>query len=183
MRHDRRVWRLIVPPSRLPCRAGRSNSTRPMNRKRLLIFGVGLLVLLAILGFVMHRRGNHDVTYRYGTVERGNVQQTVSATGTLNAVKTVQVGTQVSGQVAAEFADFNDQVKKGQLLARIDPTLQEQAVRDAQAGLARAQAQLIQARAEYNRNKPLADQKFISASEFGTIQVNLSTAEAGVRSA
>jgi HlyD family secretion protein len=154
-----------------------------MNRKRLVIAGAGLLAVLLIIWFVVSRNGNGDVTYRFATIERGNIQQTVSATGTLNAVKTVQVGTQVSGQVAAEFADFNDHVKKGQLLARIDPTLQQQAVRDAQAQLARAQAQLIQARAEYNRNAELARQKFISASEFGTIQVNLAVAQTGVRSA
>jgi len=154
-----------------------------MNRKRLLIAGGAALAIVAIVWLIAARNGDDDVVYRFATVERGNIQQTVSATGTLNAVKTVQVGTQVSGQVAAEFADFNDHVKKGQLLARIDPTLQQQAVRDAEAQLAKAQSQLIQARAEYNRNAELAREKFISASEFGTIQVNLSVAQAGVRSA
>jgi HlyD family secretion protein len=154
-----------------------------MNRKRLLIAGIGVLALLVIAWSIFGRGGKGDTVYRFATVERGSIRQTVNATGTLSAVKTVQVGTQVSGKVDATFADFNDQVKKGQLLARIDPTLQEQAVRDAQAQLARAQAQLIQARAEYNRNAELARDKFISASEFGTIQVNLSVAQAGVRSA
>ena len=154
-----------------------------MDRKRLLIAGLGLLAVFAIVGFVVHRRGEDGTTFRLASVERGNVQQTVSSTGTLSAVKTVQVGTQVSGKVAAQFADFNDHVKKGQLLARIDPTLQQQAVRDAEAGVARAQAQLVQARAEYNRNKPLAEQKFISASEFETIETNLAVARASVRSA
>jgi HlyD family secretion protein len=162
---------------------GSTTTNNAMSRQRILIVGAVVLAVLLIGYVVASRRGDGDTTYRFATVERGNVQQTVSATGTLSAVKTVQVGTQVSGRVDAEFADFNDQVKKGQLLARIDPTLQEQAVRDAQAQLARAQAQLIQARAEYNRNAELAREKFISASEFGTIQVNLSTAQAGVRSA
>src|SRR5690348_11632516 len=111
-----------------------------MTRKRLLIAGGGLLaILLAVWAFV-RGSGGDDIVYRFAAVERGNLQQTVQATGTLSAVKTVQVGTQVSGKVDAEFADFNDHVKKGQLLARIDPTLQEQAVRDADAQLARAQA-------------------------------------------
>ena len=83
-------------------------------------------------------------------------KSTVSATGTLSAVRTVQVGTQVSGQVAEIYVDFNDQVKKGQLLARIDPTLQQQAVQDAQARLERAQAQLTQAQDDYERNKHAA---------------------------
>jgi len=154
-----------------------------MNRKRVLIAAAALVALMAILGFVLRSRRNGDTTYRTGKVEQGNIEQTVSATGQLSAVKTVQVGTQVSGLLAGIFADFNDRVTKGQLLARIDPTLQEQAVRDAQAQLERAQAQLRQAQQEYNRNAPLARDKFISASEFGTVQVNLSVAQAAVKSA
>jgi HlyD family secretion protein len=154
-----------------------------MNRKRILIAIAALVALMAILGFVLRSRKNGDTSYRLGKVEQGNIQQTVSATGALSAVKTVQVGTQVSGLLAGIFADFNDRVTKGQLLARIDPTLQEQAVRDAQAQLERAQAQLRQAQQEYNRNAPLANDKFISASEFGTVQVNLSVAQASVKSA
>jgi HlyD family secretion protein len=154
-----------------------------MNRKRILIAVAALVALIAILGFVLRSRRNGDTTYRTGKVERGNVEQTVSATGALSAVKTVQVGTQVSGLLTGIFADFNDRVTKGQLLARIDPTLAQQAVRDAQAQLERAQAQLNQAQQEYNRNAPLARDKFISASEFGTVQVNLSVAQAAVKSA
>ena len=154
-----------------------------MNRKRILIAVAALVALMAILGFVLRSRNGGDTTYRAGKVERGNVEQTVSSTGALSAVKTVQVGTQVSGMLTGIYADFNDRVTKGQLLARIDPTLPEQAVRDAQAQLERAEAQLRQAQQEYNRNAPLANDKFISASEFGTVQVNLSVAQAGVKSA
>lgn len=152
-------------------------------RRRIVIAVVAVAVLALVLWWYLHRNTNGATSYRLATVERANVQQTVSATGTLGAVKTVQVGTQVSGQVSAEFADFNDHVSKGQLLAQIDPTLQQQAVRDAQAQLERTQAQLNQARQEYDRNAPLARDKFISASEFSTVQVNLSVAQAAVKSA
>ena len=81
---------------------------------------------------------------------------------------TVQVGTQVSGQVSAIYADFNDKVKKGQLLARIDATLLQQAVQEAAAGMDRVQSQLTLAQGDYERNKQLFDQKVITASEFGT---------------
>ena len=154
-----------------------------MNKKRIGIGAAAVLVVAVVLWFVLHSRASAAPAYRFAAVERGNIEQTVSATGALSAVKTVQVGTQVSGQVAEIHADFNSQVKKGQLLARIDPTLQQQAVRDAQAQLEKAQAQLRQAQQEYNRNKPLIDQKFISASEFSTVQVNLSVAQATVKSA
>ena len=154
-----------------------------MSKKRIALGAGAVVALVAILWFVMHSRANAAPAYRFATVERGNIQQTVAATGSLSAVKTVQVGTQVSGQVAAIYVDFNDRVTSGQLLARIDPTLQEQAVRDAQAQLARAQAQYEQARQERDRNAPLFAQKFISASEYSTVQVNLSVALAGTKSA
>jgi len=153
------------------------------NRSRILIAVAVLVVLAALAWYFLHGKSAGATSYRFGAVTRGDVQQTVSSTGALSAVKTVQVGTQVSGKVVAEYADFNDHVTQGQLLARIDPTLQEQAVTDAQAQLAKAQAQLAQARDEYNRNLPLFQEKFISASEFGTVQVNLSVAQAQVKSA
>jgi len=153
------------------------------NRSRILIAVAVIVVLAALAWYFLHGKSAGATSYRFGAVTRGDVQQTVSSTGALSAVKTVQVGTQVSGKVVAEYADFNDHVAQGQLLARIDPTLQEQAVTDAQAQLAKAQAQLAQARDEYNRNLPLFQEKFISASEFGTVQVNLSVAQAQVKSA
>jgi HlyD family secretion protein len=121
--------------------------------------------------------------YRTAAVTRASIKSTVSATGALSAVRTVQVGTQVSGQLAQIFVDFNDHVKKGQLLARIDPTLQQQAVEDAQAQLERAQATLTQAQDDYNRNKQLLDAKVITAQEFSTVQSNFSVQQATVKSA
>ncbi len=121
--------------------------------------------------------------FRYAAIERTSLEATVSATGALSAVRTVQVGTQVSGQVAALFVDFNDHVKKGQMLARIDPTLQQQAVAEAEAALERAQAQLAQAKAEYDRNQTLFDAKVITATEFTTIQVTYQLAQSNVKSA
>jgi HlyD family secretion protein len=154
-----------------------------MSRRTVVFVAVAVLAIAVALWFVRRSSGSGDTNYRFDTIAVGSIQQTVSATGALSAVKTVQVGTQVSGQVAQILADFNDRVTKGQLLARIDPTLQEQAVRDAQAQLEKAQAQLLQAQQEYNRNEPLFKQQFISATEFGTMQVNLSVAQAGVKSA
>ena len=165
-----------------PIQPGLTARLGATSRRRWVIPAVVILVVLLLFWWFKHKGAAGDTIYRTATVERGNIQQTVSSTGTVNAVKTVQVGTQVSGQVSAEYADFNSQVTKGQLLARIDPTLQEQAVRDAQAQLEKARAQLNQAQQEYNRNAPLAKEKFISASEFSTFQVNLSVAQATVKS-
>src|ERR1043165_6794498 len=106
---------------------------RGMNKKRSLI-AIILIADLTAAGALFYRVANAKETpaYRFATVQRGNIQSTVSATGTLNAVTTVSVGTQVSGQVSDLLVDLNDHVKKGQLLARIDPTLAQQAVTDAQ---------------------------------------------------
>jgi HlyD family secretion protein len=121
--------------------------------------------------------------YRTATLQRGRLQQTVSATGALGAVRTVQVGTQVSGQISAIYVDFNDRVKKGQLLARIDPTLQQQAVADAQAGLDRAIAQYELAKGEYERGKQLYEAKVYTAAEWGSAQSGYAVQQANVKSA
>jgi HlyD family secretion protein len=95
----------------------------------------------------------------------------------------VQVGTQVSGQVSELFVDFNDSVKKGQLLARIDPTLQQQAVTDAYANLERAQAQALQAQREHNRNGELMSAGLVARSAFETTDSSSDVARANVKSA
>ena len=149
-------------------------------------FAVGAVVVAVGAGalWIYRNAEAHEApAYRFATVTRGNLESTVSATGALSAVTTVQVGTQVSGLVRQIYVDFNDRVKKGQLLARIDPTLQQQAVLDAQAGLIRAQADLERSRAEYDRNKTLFDQKVLTATEFNTAQYNYTVAQASVKSA
>jgi HlyD family secretion protein len=154
-----------------------------MNKRHLTAAGVGLTLLAGGAWFYRQADAKETTTYRFATVERGSLTSAVSATGALSAVRTVQVGTQVSGQISAIYVDFNDRVRKGQLLARIDPTLQQQAVQDAQAGLERAQAQLALAQAEYQRNKQLFDAKIVTASEFGAVQSNFSVQQANVKSA
>lgn len=154
-----------------------------MNKLKALAAAVGLSAVAGGAWFYSRADASEAPAYRYATVERGDVRATVSATGKLNAVRTVQVGTQVSGQVSQIFVDFNDKVKRGQLLATIDPTLQQQAVQDAQAGLERAEAQLNLAQQEYDRNKQLFDGKIITAAEYGTVEANLTVAKSNVKSA
>ena len=154
------------------------------NRMRL---SAAAILAATTLGGVLWFQSRADAgttpSYRLGKVERGNVRQTVSATGTLGAVRTVEVGTQVSGQISALFVDFNSKVKKGQLIAKIDPILQEQAVRDAQAGVARAEAVVTQTRLEYDRSKKLYDQQIATEAEYNVAQSNYSVARANQTSA
>jgi HlyD family secretion protein len=153
-------------------------------KKKLITLSVAAMAAVTS-GYVLYRRAHSDAApaYRMAAVERGNIESTVAATGSLGAVRTVQVGTQVSGQISAIYVDFNSKVKKGQLIARIDPTLQQQAVADAQAGVERAQATLAQTKAEYDRNKLLHDQKIVTDPEFNTAQLNYQLAKANATSA
>jgi HlyD family secretion protein len=153
--------------------------------KKKSFLAIGLVALISVIAVLVHRVAfaKETTTYRFATIERGNVESTVSATGTLNAVRTVSVGTQVSGQIAQLYVDYNDVVKKGQLLARIDPTLQQQAVTDAQASVERAQAQELQAQREYNRNRELMNVGLVARSVYETTDSSLDVARANVKSA
>ena len=139
--------------------------------------------LTAVL-WVRHRAdAGTTPSYRLAAIERGSLRSTVSATGSLQAVRTVEVGTQVSGQIAALNVDFNSRVKKGQLIARIDPILQEQAVKDAQAGVARSEAVVTQTRLEFDRSSKLHEQQIATDAEFNVAQSNYAVARANLTSA
>lgn len=154
-----------------------------MNKMKITAVTVSVIILAGTGWFYKRADGKEAPAYRIATIQRGSVKSTVSATGTLSAVKTIQVGTQVSGQIAAIHVDYNDHVRKGQLLARIDPALQDQAVEEAQAQLERAQATMEQAQGDYARNKQLFEWKVITASEFSAVQSNFAVQKATVKSA
>jgi HlyD family secretion protein len=153
--------------------------------KKKSFIAVALVAVLAVVAVLVHRVAfaKETTTYRFATVEKGDIESTVSATGTLNAVRTVQVGTQVSGQISELLVDFNDTVKKGQLLARIDPTLQRQAVSDAQASLEKANAQYLQARRDNNRNGELMSAGLVARSAYEQTDSLADVARANVKSA
>jgi len=153
--------------------------------KRKWIITTLLIAALAAAGIFIYREAiaKPAPALRLAKIERGDVRQTVSATGTLNAVTTVSVGTQVSGQVAELLVDFNDHVTKGQLLARIDPTLAQQAVVDAQANLDKARAQLLQGQRDYARNRELTSSGLLARSAFEQSEASFDVARAQVKSA
>ncbi|MFN9807286.1 MAG: efflux RND transporter periplasmic adaptor subunit [Betaproteobacteria bacterium] len=126
-----------------------------------------LLALLVLAGvaaaFVLMRKPvNPEDRWRTLPVERGSISQLVSATGTLQPTAQVNVGTQVSGTIVRVFTDFNQPVKAGQVLAEMDPALFRSAVKQAQASVASAQAQLALASGNEERNRSLVQQQFIA---------------------
>jgi HlyD family secretion protein len=155
-----------------------------MNRKKSIITVV-LIAVLAIAGMLVRKVAfaKEQTTYRFAPVSQGDINATVSATGTLNAVTTVSVGTQVSGQISDLLVDYNDHVKKGQLMARIDPTLAQQAVADAQANLEKTQAEGVQASRDYARNRELMKDGLVARSAEEQTQSSAEVAQATVKSA
>jgi len=123
-------------------------------------------------------------------VERGAIVSTVSATGTLNAVVTVQVGTQVSGTLSRLYVDFNSQVRKGEPIAQIDPALFASAVQqsrgnalNAEASLARAQVTLADAKRTLGRNRQLLAEGIIAQSDLDASQTAHDAALTGIKAA
>src|SRR5271170_4635553 len=96
-------------------------------------------------------RGGDRVHYFTAKVARGDIRDVVDATGTINAVTTVQVGSQVSGQIAKLYADFNSRVHKGEIVARIDPALFQAAVDQAAADLESSRASVVSAQADFEK--------------------------------
>ncbi len=120
--------------------------------RRLFFILLLMIGMAAATGAWFYTQGRGAVPkYRFAKVERGPLTATVSATGTLNAVVTVQVGSQVSGQIRQLVADFNSQVKKGQIIARIDPDSFETKVNQAKADLENAQATVLNQAANLER--------------------------------
>src|ERR1700682_3719266 len=144
----------------------------------LLAIVVGLLIPLLIIR--QCRRGG-DVAYQTAPVTRGPLTQLGTATGTLNPVVNVQVGSQVSGNIAKLFADFNSQVKAGQTVAQIDPMLFQAAVTQAEGDVANAQAALELAKVNAARIQTLFNQKNSSQQDIATANANLHQAEANVK--
>jgi len=119
--------------------------------------------------------------YQTTTVERDDLTQVVTATGTLNPVVNVTVGSQVSGIITKLYVDFNSPVKKGEVIAEIDPSTYAAAVEQAQANLANAKANLELQQAEAERNVELFTNKLISSSDYDTAIATLHEAEASVQ--
>jgi len=133
-------------------------------KKRIVIATVVLAAIAA--GAVLLKPKDNAVPpskYRSSVVDRGAINQTVTATGTINPVALINVGSQVSGTVAELYADFNDRVKKGQVLLKLDPTIFNAQVGQAEANIASARASLRLTQATFQRNEQLVAQNFVSS--------------------
>src|SRR5882762_10328338 len=124
-------------------------SLRRLNliKHKKMVLGTAAVAVLALAGFYFWGNSSTTPAYMTARVERGNLRNTVTATGTLQAVTTVQVGSQASGTISALYADFNSLVKKGQVVAQLDPAVSKAQVDQARANLDQTRASLQQAKA------------------------------------
>ncbi len=146
----------------------------------------GLVVVALSIGAVVLILMNSKASspsYRTTDVVRGDISVVVSATGTLNAVTVVQVGSQVSGTIARLFADFNSVVRKGQVIAIIDTTFLWATVRDAEANLERWRAQVNKAQRDFERSEPLLEKNLLSQADHDVALTTYEQAVAQLKSA
>jgi HlyD family secretion protein len=171
-----------------------STSTKAARRRSFSKRAIAAIVLaglavLAVVGWQMRPKAAKD-PYRTAAVEQGAITRAVSASGALEALVTVEVGSQISGQILKVLVDFNDEVKAGQTLAILDPQTYQTRVASGRAAVAQGEAQLRQAQAtlanaqaDYDRKKILVDKGFYSPSVLDQTQAAFRTARASVEAA
>jgi HlyD family secretion protein len=164
-------------------------------KRHWLIIGLVVVAIGVLAAFKL--KSGEKTEYYTTAADHGDIHELVEATGTINAVTTVQVGSQVSGTIAQLLVDFNSRVKKGQVVAQIDPALFQANLLQAQADAANAKANLIasqanlekakatalQARTDYDRTVTLAKQGVLSQQQLDLSKATADTNDAGVSAA
>ena len=152
-----------------------------------ILTGIIILIIITAGVFVLFRDKEPEIKFRTVNVSKGDIREIVTASGTVNAVTTVLVGTQVSGTIKHIYVDFNSQVKRDQLIARIDPAIFEAQVEQARANLLsaranleKADAALVDAKRTFDRTKELYQRNLIARSELDTAETNHETSKAQV---
>ncbi len=155
---------------------------------------IGIIIVLTLVGVsagaYYMTRPEQEPEVRTGQVSRGDIVDVVAATGTLEAVTTVQVGTQVGGIIQELYADFNSIVRKGQVIARLDPTLLQTNIEQQRANVTRSEADLerlkvalADAQQKHDRAKALFEKNLLPRTDLETAQVNVQSAQAQIKSA
>lgn len=154
-----------------------------LTKKRVAIAVV--LLLAGSAGYVYMQKQKapkiEESKYRSVMVDNGNITQTVTATGTINPVALINVGSQVSGTVVELLADFNDHVKKGQVLLKLDPTIFNAQIRQSEASLSSAEASMRLAQANFERNQRLVAQNYVSGLALDQSRRELDVATANIK--
>ena len=149
-----------------------------MNKKNIIIIGaVTLVVIIVAALFFLKSSPKDGLKLETATIKVGKLSTSVTATGTIEPITSVTVGTQVSGKVAKIYVDYNSVVKKGQVLAEIDRTTLETEYKTQELGVKSAKVQYDYQKKNYERQRQLHDQKLISETDYETAKYNYETAE------
>lgn len=152
-------------------------------KKKIIYIAAGILVLIISTYLLFLRGSSEEIKYRTEKITRGDIAVIVKATGTVNPVKTVQVGSQVSGIISKLYVDFNSQVKEGQIIAQIDSTFLAASVKEAEANYERALAQANEARRNLKRTEELYKKNLVSQAEMDAAQTSYETTLAQLKQA
>lgn len=154
-----------------------------LTKKSIGLLSLTFIVLAIGIWWFFIENAPSDIKFNLVKLERGDIENTVSCTGTISPLSEVEVGTQISGTIDNIYVDFNQPVKKGQLLAKLETELLESSLLSAQAGLEKAQATFEQAEFDYVRNKALFDSSYIAEGELKPYQIAYKTAKSSIKSA
>jgi len=156
---------------------------KKLKKRTWIIIGTVMFIVLVLGLGLIRKSSNSPSNFEFVTVERGNLENIISSTGALKAKGTVEIGTQVSGTIDKVYADFNDTVKKNEILTVLDTTLLSAAVRDAEANFLRAQAQYNLSLTKYEDAQELYKGEYISELDFNTTESEHESARANLLSA
>lgn len=148
--------------------------------KKVILYGSPVLVIILLAAFVFFKEEYVPIEIKTTSVKIGEINKVITATGTVEPLKEVQVGTQVSGVIQKLYVDYNSQVKANQLIAQLDPTNLEAAFAESQANLLTAQNELSYQQNNYDRIKKLHEAKVVSDTDFEEASYKLKNAKASL---
>lgn len=156
-----------------------------VNRMKKIMIVVIVIGLIAFGSAFLYQKANttEAAKFQFAELTRGDLENIVSSTGTLSAIGTVNVGSQISGTLEKVLVDYNDKVTKGQILAVVDTTLLNASIRDAEANIMQRRAQLNQAKTTHQRKQTLFKQGYLSEMELLSVKTDVETSNAALKSA
>jgi HlyD family secretion protein len=154
-----------------------------MKTRLILITGTAVILAVVLIALRSFTKKNDSVSFETVKVQKGSISNTVTATGTIQAIKSITVGTQVSGIIQHIYVDFNDKVRKGQILAKLDSVPLKSQLDQSRSAVDQAQAQLTFEEANHRRLKILYDKNLISQSDYDQAVFNYENSKAAVSNA
>jgi HlyD family secretion protein len=152
-------------------------------KKKIIIGGSIAALIIIFIGFKACKKETLQVSFETVRVKKGNINNSITATGTVQAIRTVSVGTQVSGVINKIYVDYNSHVVSGQLLAELDKRTLQTSLANSEANLENANAELTLQTANYNRIKALQDKNLISPNDYDQALYNYTRAKASLKTA